>query len=360
MQALIETRFKPAWWLSNRHLQTIWPALFRHIDNPPCRSERLTTPDGDFVDLGWCGGTRGPLIILMHGLAGNARSGYIDGMRQALREHGFRSVSLNFRGSSGEPNRKAHSYHSGETSDIDFLFRTLIDREPDTPIGAVGYSLGGNVLLKWLGERGDALSLFAAVTVSVPLVLSLCADQMERGFSRFYRDRLVGDLKKALLLKKSHLQKNSHPTELERLCKLGDLSSIRSFWEFDDQVIASLHSFKDVHDYYAKCSSRQFLPYISIPTLLIQSMDDPFMSPGVIPTVSELSPETQLEVTNGGGHVGFISGSIPGQPVYWLEKRIPEYLLGQLQDNQTLPLFDSNCGTHKICRGAAKNASDAS
>ncbi|MFZ9609117.1 MAG: hydrolase [Methylococcales bacterium] len=328
---LIETTFKPAWWLSNAHLQTIYPALMRKSSVLiGLKRERLITPDNDFIDIDWCGEGNQPLIILLHGLSGSTQSGYIRGLQQALLSKGFRTVALNFRGCSGELNYSARCYHSGETEDIHFLYQWLREREPETPIGAVGFSLGGNVLLKWLGEQGNQLSLFAAVAVSVPLVLSICATKLDTGFSKFYRKILLSELKEHVEEKKLHLERLGNFQEVKRIEKLGDISDIESFWQYDDRVVARLHHFKDVHDYYLRSSSRQFLKSIAITTLLIQALDDPFMTEEVLPNLDELSPTIQLEITQGGGHVGFIGGYIPFKPSYWLDQRIPEFFEQQL------------------------------
>ena len=323
-----QTTFKPAWWLSNSHLQTIYPALLRKAADPPeYRRERLTTPDHDFIDIDYCGNGDRPLIILIHGLTGSSQSVYIKGLQKVLFKQGFRSAALNFRGCSGSSNNKARSYHSGETEDIHFLYQTLRQREPETPLGAVGFSLGGNVLLKWLGEQGVQLDLFAAVAVSVPLLLDICATKLDRGFSKLYRGNLLAELKAYMNNKRLHLESLGQTQEAMKIEALGDLSAISSFWQYDNRVVAKLHGFSDVHDYYRRSSSRQYLKSIAVPTLLIQAVDDPFMTPEVLPGADELSPQVQLEFTRHGGHVGFISGSIPFRPKYWLEQRIPAFLL---------------------------------
>jgi hypothetical protein len=325
----IKQTFKPAWWLSNSHLQTIYPALLRKTPDPPdYRRERLTTPDHDFIDIDYCGTGNQPLVILAHGLTGSSQSDYIKGLQSALLKQGFRSAALNFRGCSGQSNNRARSYHSGETEDIHFLYQTLRQREPETPLGAVGFSLGGNVLLKWLGEQGDQLNLFAAVAVSVPLLLGPCATKLDNGFAKCYRDRLLKELKIYMHNKLQHLENIDQSQEAHKIKKLGDLSAINSFWQYDDRVVAKLHGFNDVHDYYRRSSSRQYLKSISVPTLVIQAVDDPFMTKEVLPELNEISPHVHLELTQQGGHVGFISGLIPFKPEYWLEQRIPEFLMG--------------------------------
>jgi predicted alpha/beta-fold hydrolase len=323
---LINTTFRPAWWLNNGHLQTLYPALVRKISSPKLRRERLITPDNDFIDIDWCGEGKQPLIILLHGLTGSSQSVYIKGLQHTLLQQGFRSVALNFRGCSGELNYSARCYHSGETEDIHFLYQTLRQREPDTPFAMVGFSLGGNVLLKWLGEQGSQLSLFAAIAVSVPLVLSNCATKLDNGFSRIYRKNLLSELKSFVKAKQRYLEKLGKLQEAGKIEQLGDLTAIKSFWQYDDKVVAKLHGFKNVHDYYQRSSSRQFLKSIAISTLLIQAIDDPFMTEDVLPGLDELSSSIHLEITRGGGHVGFISGQNPFKPAYWLEQRIPEFL----------------------------------
>lgn len=327
----IQSSFKPAWWLKNPHLQTIYPALFRKkFSQKEVWREKLITPDKDFIDIDFCGRGTQPLVILLHGLTGSSESGYIQGLQQRFLKQGLRSAVLNFRGCSGYSNNLARCYHSGDTEDIDFLYQTLRQREPDTPIAVVGFSLGGNVLLKWLGEQGDKLSLFCAISVSVPFVLSECATKLDSGFSRVYRGNLIKELKEYLQFKYDHLIESGLVTEAEKISQLGDVSAITSFWQYDDQVVAKLHGYLSAEDYYQKSSSRQFIKDIALPTLLIQSKDDPFMTKNVIPLHDEVSSSVTMEITEGGGHVGFVSGINPFKPCYWLEQRIPEYIFIQL------------------------------
>ncbi len=341
---LIQSTFKPLWWLRNAHLQTIYPALLRKAPKLTTRRERLTTPDQDFIDIDWYGEGQQPLIILLHGLTGSARSGYIIGLQHILLQHGFRTVVLNFRGCSGKSNRTARCYHSGETEDLHFLYQTLREREPDIPIAAVGFSLGGNVLLKWLGEQTGKSTLFAAVAVSVPLVLGLCATKLDNGFSKFYRANLLRELKNYIRIKRQHLECIGQSDEANKIKQLGDLSDIASFWQYDDRVVAALHGFKNVHDYYQRSSSRQFLKSITLPTLIIQAIDDPFMTKDVLPGMDELSASVDLEITKGGGHVGFISGNNLFKPVYWLEQRIPAFLKQAFEKQST----HSSWNNHRV------------
>jgi predicted alpha/beta-fold hydrolase len=322
--------FKPAWWLRNPHAQTIWPALFRRLPKLPVRRERLRTLDGDFIELDYCGDGAGPVVIILHGLSGSSRSPYIIGLQRALLKRGFRIVAMNFRGCGGEPNDTARCYHSGDTEDFGLLCLELRRRYPDSPLAAVGFSLGGNVLLKWLGEQGREAELSAAVAVSAPMQLNICADRMDIGFSKVYRDRLLRELKEYIEWKKTHLRNSGNYLEVDKLDQLGDLSGVSSFWEYDERVVAGLYGFEDARDYYAKSSSKKYIKSIATPTLIIHSEDDPFMTPEVIPQDCEISSAVSLEITSGGGHVGFVAGYIPGFPKFWLEQRIPAFLTERL------------------------------
>lgn len=326
MPILTTSSFRPAWWLSHPHLQTLWPALLRSSPTLARTRERLHTPDGDFLDLDWHGKKHHAIVMLLHGLSGSSNSTYILGMQQELLRKGFCSVGMNFRGCSGQPNNTARCYHSGDTDDVDFLFRHLRKAYPHMPIAVVGYSLGGNVLLKWLGEGRQNLDIFAAAAVSVPLLLNKCSSRMDVGFSKRYRNQLLKELKGYIYSKHNHLRSIGQPHEADKLQQLGDLTPISSFWEYDDRVIAGLYPFTDVNDYYAQSSSRQYLKSINTPTLIIHANDDPFMTPEVIPSESELSPSVDFEIAASGGHVGFVAGNIPGRPRYWLEERIPHFI----------------------------------
>ncbi len=323
--------FKPAWWLRNKHLQTLYPSLFRRVSlDAAVYRERLCTSDNDFLDLDYYGQGDQGLVILLHGLTGSSKSAYIKAMQQSLSLRGFRTVAMNFRGCSGQSNNLARCYHSGETEDIHFLYQTLRERHPDTKIAVVGFSLGGNVLLKWLGEQQDNIDLFAACAVSVPMLLSECANKLDKGFSRIYRNNLIAELKQYLNLKLQHLHQIGLQNEAEKIAQLGDLSTIKSFWQYDDRVVARLHGFASAEDYYQKSSSVFYLKSISIPTLLIQALDDPFMTPNVIPSSEQVSVKVSMQLIRQGGHVGFVSGTNPFSPCYWLDKQIADFIAQKL------------------------------
>lgn len=308
--------FQAAWWLSNSHLQTLWPSFFRRLIPLSYNKERLELDDGDFVDLCWSGKNSGPIVVVFHGLEGNIDSPYANGIIHTLIKRGWCCLFMHFRGCSGEPNRLARSYHSGDTVDIEFLIQHLRRRHPDRNIFALGYSLGGNALLKYLGEKKRPEQPEAAVAVSVPFQLDNAATKLERGLSRIYQWHLVSRLKNKV---KQKFKNTTPPVSFDRLKQL------TTFYQFDDEVTAPVHGFKDVHDYYAKSSSKQFLTSITTPTLILHAADDPFMSQAAIPAENELSEYVTLELSRQGGHVGFISGHYPWQPVYWLEQRIADY-----------------------------------
>ena len=309
--------FRAPWWLKSTHLQTIFGTLFRRRAAIGLRRERVELSDGDFLDLDWTPGARGPVVLVLHGLEGSSDSPYVRGMLETIHAQGWRGVVMHFRGCSGVPNRLPRSYHSGDTGDLSEIVARIAAREDVSSVAVVGYSLGGNVLLKWLGEQGASAPVAAAVAVSVPYTLSLAADRLAQGLSRIYQYRLIADLRAKLRRKFSG---GACPIDL-------DLAhSSQNFWEFDDRVTAPLHGFEDVHDYYNRSSSRQYLAAIRVPTLILHAEDDPFMTPEVLPRDDELSPDVRLEISAGGGHVGFVYGKLPWRPRYWLEERIPAFL----------------------------------
>ncbi len=307
--------FRPAWWLPGGHLQTLYPTLFRVRRPPPVTRERLELDDGDFLDLDWTQEQPGPLVVLLHGLEGTQHSHYVAGFMGALSRSGLQCVQLYFRGCSGEPNRLPRSYHSGETGDLQIVLDHLTQRHPQRDIYVAGVSLGGNVLLKWLGENPQQQQVKRAVAVSVPFDLDNAAVKLEHGLSRIYQDYLLRKLRRSL---HSKAQRVNMPIDINPVSRLS------SFRRFDDEVTAPLHGFEGVDDYYRKSSSRHFVSKIETPTLIIHALDDPFMTPEALPT--ETGPGVNLEVYSSGGHVGFVSGSLPLRPRYWLDQRIMTFL----------------------------------
>ncbi len=314
--------FKPAWWCRGPHMQTLWPFLFRRTTRVELRRERIELPDGDFLDLDWTINNNGPIVLVLHGLEGSSNSKYARGLLKAVHDHGWRGVVMHFRGCSGEPNRLPRGYHSGETGDLAYVVDLLRRREPEAPFFVVGFSLGGNVLLKWLGEAGARAPVKAAIAVSVPFLLAESAKRLERGFSQTYQWGLIRSMCQSVSEKRKWMKL---PLKIE------DLSTLKTFRDFDEHVTAPLHGFAGADDYYLRSSSRQYLKGIQVLTLIIQSRDDPFMTDAVIPRPDELSSTVRLELCDHGGHVGFVAGGHPWAPRYWLERRIVKQLAGRLE-----------------------------
>lgn len=321
--------FQPAWWLPGPHLQTLWNPFLRSAPALARRRERLWLADGDFIDLDWHGphDAAAPLVLVLHGLTGSSSSLYVLGLQQQLAARGWASVAINWRGCSGEPNLLPRAYHSGASDDLGEVIAHLQASRPLAPLHAVGYSLGGNVLLKYLGESGVSSPLRKAVAVSVPFRLDQCADRIGLGFSRLYQAHFMKAMVAYVKDKQRLFRERDLQQHLATLSGLGTLDGMRTFWDFDGRITAPLHGYRDAQDYYRRASSRYFLPDIAIPTLLIQAADDPFVFRHSVPETSELSATTTLELHAHGGHVGFIEGT-PHRPRYYLERRIPQWLAG--------------------------------
>ena len=315
--------FRPAWWCRNPHLQTLWGPLFRR-GRLPLRRERVATRDGDFVDLDWADGPAGtPLLLVLHGLEGSARSHYVTGLLRESLARGWRGVALNFRSCSGEPNRLPRFYHSGDTGDLDAVVEHLAHREPDARIGAAGVSLGGNVLLKWLGERGAGAprQLAAAVGISVPFDLVACARVLDCGLPRaLYTANFMRTLRRKALAKA-----RLYPGFVD----LARVRRARTFAEYDRAVTAPLHGFADEVDYWTSSSSGPYLVRLRRPTLLINARDDPFVPPGTLPDPAALPPDVAAEYPPRGGHAGFLEG-LPWQVASWAERRAAAFLAERL------------------------------
>ena len=329
--------FTPAWWLPGPHAQTLGARLLRSRRDVAFTRERVELPDGDFVDLDWAevGGrdSSAPLVLVLHGLEGSARSTYAIELYRQLTRHGLAAVGLNFRSCSGELNRAPRLYHSGDTADLAFVIELLARRFHTRRLGAAGFSLGGNVLLKYLSERGHPPpsssipfhpragagmgGITAAAAVSVPFDLSAGADHLERGFAKVYRRYLVGKLRRKVAGKAA---------ELAGRIALPHALAARTFREFDDVATAPLHGFAHAEDYYRRASSGPLLDRITVPTLLVHSLDDPFLPARAVPTAATLgNPAITMAITARGGHVGFVAGR-PWSPVFWAERQVSAFL----------------------------------
>lgn len=321
--------FAPAWWLRGPHAQTLWGKLARATPLPPAgRMERWDTPDGDFIDLFRVPAPdpSAPRLIVLHGLEGTLRSHYARGIFQRAATAGWGVDFLLFRGCGAEPNRTPRFYHSGETGDLAFIVGRIVAEHPSAPICLAGYSLGGNVLLKWLGEQGGALTpqIRAAAAVSVPYDLEKGARYINRGFSRVYERHFLRTLKAKASAK------------LARFPDLFDsaaLAGATTIVDFDDAVTAPVHGFANAHDYYTRSSSLHFLSRIQLPTLLVSAYDDPFLPPDVlehVATIADANPAVHPAFSRRGGHVGFVAGQIPGRPRYFSEDRVMSFFAAHL------------------------------
>lgn len=313
-------RFSPPVWLRNPHVQTLWPKMWRTLPQLPLQRERLELGDGDFIDLAWVQDCRGPIVLMLPGLEGDLRSHYPLPVLAALAASGFRPVFMHLRGCSGEPNRLPRSYHSGAVEDLAEVLALL--RASNRPVAAaIGFSLGGNLLLRYLGIGGEAALLHTAMAVSVPFVLGDAARRLEHGGSRIYQRYLLNRLKHSYRLKFAAM-----PSPLNV-----DLDRIRTLRQYDEAITAPLNGFTGADDYYTRCSSIGYLRRIAVPTLILHSLDDPFMYPHTVPHPDQLGPGVQLALQPHGGHVGFIEGSRPWASTCLIDRLAPAFFREQLQ-----------------------------
>jgi uncharacterized protein len=323
--------YRPAWWVPGRHLRTLWGRLSGRRLRRPTRIERWSTPDDDEleirrVDAPGRPAAEAPRLVFLHGLEGGMHSHYVANFFDEALCRGWGADLILFRGCNGEINRARRFYHSGETSDLDFAVRRIVAESPGRPIVLAGVSLGGNVLLKWLGERGEHVptEVRGAAALSVPFDLARGSRHISRGFSRVYERHFLDSLRRKALAK------------LERYPDLFDREAMlaaRTLWDFDDVLTAPVHGFRDAADYYAKSSSIGYLHGIRVSTLLLSAVDDPFLPPEVLDEVREIArdvPALTVEFVARGGHVGFVSGYVPWRPHYWGEWRALEFLEGRL------------------------------
>jgi uncharacterized protein len=316
----VTSPYRAPWWVPGGHAQTVYSALFaRPRRRVNMSRERWDTPDGDFVDVDWLEGRAdAPLLVLFHGLEGSAASHYSRAMMLALRDLGWRGAIPHFRSCSGELNRLPRAYHSGDSAEIGWMLERFKRTAGDAPLFAVGVSLGGNALLKWLGESGDAARacVAGAAAISAPLDLSAGADAIERGFSMVYTRMFLKTLKRKIA-QKARLHADAF--DVRRLRR------VRTMREFDDAFTAPVHGFRDAADYYARSSAKQFLDRIRVPTLVLNARNDPFLPGRHLPDVAQVSNFVTLELPDHGGHVGFVAGPFPGH-VRWLPRRIIGFL----------------------------------
>ena len=311
------SKYLPPFFLYGPHLETIFPALLRRVILTAYTRERIPTPDDDFLDLDWIEKDSQKVAIISHGLEGNSSRPYIKGMAKALYDKGFDVVAWNFRGCSEEMNRQLRFYHSGETDDLHTVIRHVIENRNYKEVFLVGFSLGGNITLKYLGERAVSDRIKRAVVFSVPMDLKSSCEKISRSANRIYSNRFLKSLKGKILLK-SRQRKDLDTSKLNR---------IKTLTEFDDCYTAPLHGFKDANDYYEQCSSLRFVKNIRTPTLIINTLNDPFLSQECFPAaLLENHPFVNLQILSRGGHVGFAQFNKNG--LYWSEQRALEFLRG--------------------------------
>ena len=308
--------FAPPALLRAPHVQTLAPTLFRKVAGVSYRRERVATPDGDFLDLDWARSGSKRLAILSHGLEGSSHRSYILGMVRALRRRGWDTLAWNCRGCSGEPNQRLRLYHSGATEDLSAVVQHALESHPAEEIALLGYSLGGNMTLKYLGELGDDAPerIRSAAVFSVPCDLAGCSVKLARLENTIYMSYFLKSLREKMREKSRRF-----PGQIDAK----NLWAIRTFKDFDDRFTAPLHGFRDAEDYWETCSSRRFVDKIRRPTLLVNALDDPFLSDTCYPRGEAKSNEFfHLETPRHGGHVGFMTL----EDEFWSERRAAEFL----------------------------------
>ncbi|MEK6592691.1 MAG: hydrolase, partial [Pseudomonadota bacterium] len=310
-------------WLPGGHAQTIYAVLAAPRPPAAYRRERWDTPDGDFIDVDWLDSpqaqARSPLGVLFHGLEGSSQSHYAAALMSALRRVAWRGAVVHFRGCGGEPNRLPRAYHSGDSTEIDWILRRLKAQCPAAPIHAVGVSLGGNALLKWLGEQRNSAAgiVRAAAAISAPMDLMAAGAALGSGFNLVYARHFLATMKRKSLAKLSRF-----PGLFERK----RVAASRTLREFDDLVTAPLHGYKDTDDYWTRASSKPLLRHIAVPTLIVNARNDPFLPQQALPQAHEVAAAVTLEFPAGGGHAGFVSGAFPGH-LEWLPQRVLEFFM---------------------------------
>lgn len=335
--------YRPAWWVPGGNAQTLWGKFFRKRPSLPVQVERWETPDGDFLDIHRLNATVGqPRLFFLHGLEGSIRSHYVAGLFGEAQRRGWGADLLIFRGCGDEPNRAPRFYHSGETGDLDLALARVQAEHPESPILLAGVSLGGNVLLKFLGERGGDLSpqIKGAATISVPYDLERGARRLMRGFSRVYDRHFLRTLRQ-----KARAKLALYPGLFDSKA----LDRARTIYDFDDVVTAPVHGFADAHDYYTRSSSIRWIESIRRPTLLLSAVDDPFLPPEVLGEVrarARNNPRLTLEFTDCGGHVGFVGGAAPWRATYYAEWRACEFLASTLHSEP--PTTSSGSTSNRI------------
>jgi uncharacterized protein len=332
VEAGVELLYRAPLWLPNRHVQTIVPSLFARRPPVTFRRERWDTPDGDFIDLDWVvhgeptAGTSpasripapdAPLFVLFHGLEGSSASHYAASLMAAAHQYGWHGVVPHFRSCSGSLNRLPRFYHLADSAEVDWVLRRLRAAHRG-PIVAAGVSLGGNVLLRWLGEQRDGAAsvVSAAAAVSTPIDVHAGGRALSQGFGLVYTRSFLKTLKR-----KASEKLVQFPGLFDRDAMLAS----RTMYEFDNVVTAPLHGFRDTDDYWSSATTRPLLPHIEVPTLVLNARNDPFLPATALPSRHEVSAAVELDQPEHGGHAGFMTGPFPGH-ISWLSRRVFGYL----------------------------------
>ncbi len=312
--------YSAPFWLPSGHLQTIYPAVIASTPDVEYRRERWELDDGDFIDVDWLDSEnpKTPIVVLFHGLEGNSHSHYALSLMATLKAMGWRGVVIHFRGCSGENNRLPRAYFAGDSAEIEMALSRVKQSSPDAPMYAIGVSLGGNALLKWLGEYADhsAELIQAAAAVSAPMDLGACGRALDTGLNRLlYTPMFIASMRPKALAKAE---------QFPGLLDEEKIKSAKTIEEFDTYVTAKLHGFKDADDYWSKNASKPWLPYIKVPTLIMSAKNDPFIPAESLPDAAAVSSLVTLEVTEEGGHVGYLAAPFPGR-LDWLPAHIISY-----------------------------------
>ncbi len=305
--------YKPPLFFSNGHIQTIYPSIFRKIPRPSYIRERIDTPDNDFLDLDWSYTGKKRLAVISHGLEGNSERKYVMAMVKAVNSNGWDALAWNCRTCSGEPNRLLRMYHNGATDDLDTVIKHAEGMKKYENITLIGFSLGGNLNLLYLGEKGREISplISSAVAISVPCDLEASSYELAKFKNRLYMKRFL-----SLLHKKVRAKMNIMPGLIDDK----NYHLLKNFKDFDNRYTAPIHGFRDAEDYWHKCSSLRLLHKIKVPALIINAMNDPFLTGKCYPYEESLKNKNiTLEIPDSGGHVGFIYFKGDGQ--YWSESR---------------------------------------
>jgi uncharacterized protein len=314
-----DVHYLPPWPFRNGHFNTIYPSFFRKVDDLLFVRERINTPDNDFLDVDFLTGGHEKILVLLHGLEGSTQSSYLKGMAGKAFKNGYDVAALNMRGCSGEDNSILPTYHSGFTADLDFLLQQIFQQNKYAAVFIAGFSMGGNIALKYAGEKGENISpiIKAIATVSVPCDLEACAAELQKISNRLYLHRFLKSLKSKAIFKKKKFPEAAYTFE--------QIQKVKSFYDFDNMYTAPINGFESAEDYWKKNSSIHFISKIKIPVLILNALDDPFLPKECYPFESARKhPLILLETPRYGGHTGFCR-SFDFSIAPWHEERVMDF-----------------------------------